>query len=864
MKLLVVDGNSILNRAFYGIKLLSTKDGQFTNAIYGFLTTLNRITEEVKPDAYAIAFDLKKPTFRHIKYSEYKANRKGMPFELAQQMPVIKELLVHLGYKIVECEGFEADDILGTLAKACQNTQNHCVIATGDKDSLQLVDDNVTVNLISTKMGKPTTTIYDENKVKEDFLVTPKQLIEIKAIQGDTSDNITGVKGIGPKGATSLIVSFENLDGVYQNIDSSEIKKGTREKLIADKENAYLSRFLGEIVTNAPVDLEIESYIKKDGDYNKAFELMTKLEFFSLRDKMLSQSENTFVPTVEKENVDAILCDNFDELLKELKEVKKAIFLPRYKDGYINSLAFYINSKVKYVDNSNLFFNSFLKEFFESSEIEKQTHDLKLLYHTLDKVKIDINNATFDTLLSAYLLNPNSSNYEISRLSDEYNANIYNVIIENEECDHIKNVANLSKLIENLQSEIKENNQENLLFNIEIPLAKVLAKTENVGFMVDCDGIKEYGKTLQIKLNELQNKVYDEVGYVFNINSPKQLGVALFENLKLPTGKKNKSGYSTSATVLEDLQNDYPIVKDILEFRTISKLISTYCDGLLKVVAEDGRIHTTFNQTETRTGRISSTEPNLQNIPVRTKMGRELRKFFTAKDGCMLVGADYSQIELRVLSHIAHDEVMKNAFINEEDIHTITAAQVFNMPIDMVAPEMRSRAKAVNFGIVYGIGAFSLAKDIGVTRKEAQNYIDAYLEHYSGVSMYMERVVKKATIDGFVKTIFERKRYLPELSSSNFNMRSFGQRVAMNMPIQGSAADIIKIAMIKVYNRLEKENLKAKLILQVHDELIVEAPDNEVMQVAQILQEEMENAVKLDVPLTADACMGKTWYDTKN
>ena len=867
MKLLVIDGNSILNRAFYGIKLLTTKEGQYTNAIYGFLTTLNKMIEDVSPDAFAVAFDLKKPTFRHIEYSGYKAQRKGMPEELAQQLPVLKELLTYLGYVIVECEGFEADDILGTLASKCEETENECVIATGDRDSLQLVSKQVTVRLTTTKMGKPQVVFYNEEKIKEVYGVTPKQLIDIKSIQGDTSDNIPGVKGIGEKGAKDLITRYHNLDYIYENIDTIDIKDGVRNKLKADKENAYMSRFLGEISTKAPIELELSSYYKKEIDSEKAVKLMAKLELFTLIEKIglkdvvvvESQPEE-----VEKVEIVFEKATDFSELLKNLKTNKKATFMLDIQQNEILEIAFYIDNKVCFaqrIDNAEKF-DELITNVFEDKNISKETHNIKAVYSVLDKMSIECNNVGFDTMLAGYLLNPSATSYEFEKLVEQYCLTTRNTAEENM-VEILRNTANLNVLVETLKNKIEENNQNKLLKEIEIPLAQVLSKMENTGFMVDAQGIKNYGQQLQQKLEDLKTLVYQEVGYEFNINSPKQLGVALFEDLMLPKGKKTKSGYSTSADVLEGFKNAYPVVEYVLEYRTISKLISTYCDGMIKVIGSDGRIHTSFNQTETRTGRISSTEPNLQNIPVRTTQGKELRKFFCAKEGSVLIDADYSQIELRVLAHIANDKVMLDAFKNDDDIHAITASQVFNMPLNMVTPSMRSSAKAVNFGIVYGIGAFSLAKDISVTRKEAQNYIDTYLNHYRGVKEYMDFTVDKARKNGYVETLYGRKRYLPELNSSNFNMRAFGERVARNMPIQGTSADIIKIAMIKVYNRLKKENFKAKLILQVHDELIVEAPKEEVMSVAVLLKEEMENAVDLKVKLIADASIGKSWYDAK-
>lgn len=860
MKLLVLDGNSILNRAFYGIKLLTTKDGQYTNAIYGFMTTFQRLLDESHPDAVAVAFDLKAPTFRHKAYDGYKAQRKGMPPELASQLEPLKELITYLGYKIVVCEGFEADDILGTLANTCTETGNECIIATGDRDSLQLVSPSVSVRIAATKMGKPEVTVYDEAKIAEVYGVTPKQLIDIKAIQGDTSDNIPGVAGIGQKGAADLIQRFHDLDNIYDNIDTIDIKPGVKNKLIAGKDSAYMSRMLGTIRTDAPIDTNISNYIPKQRDNANAVRLMAKLEFFSLIDKMGLRSDNEPLPSAEEETDETktLVFDDDSDTDKIYNNIinKQVDFLAETDGENITSIVLCDGEKIYSLDSFSIGFNAFIEKFFSDASIKKRTHNSKPVFAVLEKYGIECNSLVFDTMLAAYLLNPNASDYDIQRLAQEYGVVPFKT-------EKTAEIAVFSPLADKLSSEIEEKQQTKLLSEIEIPLAQVLASMENAGFAVDRKGIEEYGKILQKDIDRLQQSIYEQVGYEFNINSPKQLGTALFEKLGLPAKKKTKSGYSTNADVLEDLKNYHPVINDILEYRTLTKLKSTYCDGLVKVIAADGRIHSSFNQTETRTGRISSTEPNLQNIPVRTERGKELRRFFCAKNDCVLVDADYSQIELRVLAHIADDQNMIDAFKNNYDIHTSTAAKVFGLPQEMVTPALRSRAKAVNFGIVYGIGAFSLAKDIGVSRKEADKYIKDYLALYSGIDSYMNRVVENAKNDGYVTTMFGRRRYLPELTSSNRNIRAFGERVARNMPIQGTAADIIKIAMIKVYNRLKKENMKSRLILQVHDELIVEAPENEAQKAAQILNEEMENAVKLSVPLTADAATGKTWYDAK-
>ena len=843
MKLLVVDGNSILNRAFYGIRPLTTKDGQFTNAIYGFLTMLLKIQEDVTPDAVAIAFDLKAPTFRHKAYDGYKANRKGMPEELHQQLQPLKDLLTLLGYKLVTKEGYEADDILGTLSHSCAEKGDECVLATGDRDSLQLVNDKVTVRLASTKGGKANAILYDKDKIMEDYGVTPRQLIEIKAIQGDSSDCIPGVPGIGPKGAGELIQKYGNLDYIYENIDSLDIKPGMRKKLAENKESAYMSRMLGEIKLDIPIDTNIDSYLVNCTDPEGASRMMARLELFSLIDKFHLKETEVKTPVVQKRDYIYTESDTVD--------IKDKVYIYSNNGGKANIEYLYVVEGDKITKTTDI--DSVLK-----SSAEKYVYSSKELFAYADKKGFEIENLVFDITLASYLLSPSSSSYDITMLNGEYDVDVYQG-----EDELLCNIAPMEDLCKVLQEKIKECNQSDLLTNIEIPLARVLSRMENIGFAVDKEGIKSFGESLTKQINELKQEIYESVGKEFNINSPKQLGVALFEDLGLPCKKKTKSGYSTSADVLEELRNEHPVVGMVLNYRTLSKLNSTYCEGLLKVIGEDGRIHSSFNQTETRTGRISSTDPNLQNIPVRTELGREMRKFFNARNGWMLVDADYSQIELRVLADISKDENMVNAFIENQDIHAITASQVFDMPLDYVTSQMRSKAKAVNFGIVYGIGAYSLAKDIGVSNKEAKNYIDSYLRHYSGIDRYMKEVVEKAKETGYVETTFGRRRYLPELTASNGMTRAFGERVARNAPIQGTAADIIKIAMIKVDKRLTKENLEARLILQVHDELIVECPAHETMVVAMILQEEMEKAVKLSVPLVADSAVGENWFEAK-
>ena len=847
MRLLVVDGNSIVNRAYYGIRPLTNKEGQFTHAIYGFLTMLRRLEKEETPDAVAIAFDLKAPTFRHKAYGGYKATRKGMPPELASQMPLLKELLGLLGYTLVTCEGYEADDILGTLAAACEQSGNECVLATGDRDSLQLVSDKTFVHLCTNRDD----ILYTPAKIREDYGVTPAELIEIKAIQGDASDNIPGVAGIGPKGAGDLIQRYHSVQYIYDHIDELDVKDGVRKKLLASKDNALLSRMLGEIVRDAPVDTDITHYTVQMQDAAACARYMAKLELFSLIEKYDLEAASAPAQEAVTAAVLTVVEDSNIPLKNENVYLSFDI-----SDNELKSFAVMENGTV-YLSHDAAVFDGILTD----SGKHIFTRNSKALFAYADKYGIAVSASLFDVELAAYLLEPSSKDYTDDNLCAANQIEL--PATDNGAYQPYRALAVYDRLCEKLWGDIQANGQERLLNDIEIPLARVLAKMENVGFAVDRQGIADYGTMLSAQIAQLEADIYREAGSEFNINSPKQLGKVLFEDLKLPAKKKTKSGYSTNAEVLEGLRYEHPVVESVLQYRMLAKLRSTYCEGLLKVIAGDGRIHSNFNQTETRTGRISSTEPNLQNIPVRTELGREMRKFFCAPEGWVLVDADYSQIELRVLAHIARDENMIAAFRNGDDIHAITASQVFNLPLEMVTPLMRRMAKAVNFGIVYGIGAFSLGKDIGVSTKEASAYIKNYLSHYSGVDKYMQDVVERAKQDGYVETMFGRRRYLPELSSGKHMLRAFGERVARNMPIQGTAADIIKIAMVRVDERLQKEGLQARLILQVHDELIVEAPQDEAARVAQLLQEEMENAVQLEVPLTADAAMGRTWYDAK-
>jgi len=854
LKLLVLDGNSIINRAFYGIKLLSTKSGIYTNAVYGFLNILLKLKEISQPDAIGVAFDVHAPTFRHKKYDEYKAGRHAMPDELRMQMPILKDILKSLGIKTVECEGWEADDILGTLAQACRSAGNECFIATGDRDSLQLAHGGVKVLLAHTKSGRPVTDIYDENTVMEEYGVTPAELIQVKALQGDSSDNIPGVAGVGAKTALDLIQRFHNIDYIYENLDEIDIKKGVREKLARDKDKAYLSLDLGTIRTNAPVDTDINSYIP--GDNSGAAMLLAKYELYSLIDKFGLNAQQAVEPVRQEEKTAVTVKEMEDPA--DFSFGEELYFTFDIENNEISRMYFANGDTVINVSASDAVFEDFVKRLFES-DARKYSYNTKYLHRLAATLGTDCKNVCGDLMLSAYLLRPSDSNYDIDHLCLEYGIALPD---GGEESQNAVYAAVLKRLFEKTDVLLKEANQTDLLNNIELPLARVLAKMETAGFAVDKKGIEDFGNRLGSRIDELIAQIYSEAGREFNVNSPKQLGTVLFEEMQIPCKKKTKSGYSTKAEVLEELAPDYPIVKLILEYRSLAKLKSTYCDGLLKVIQTDGRIHTSFNQVETRTGRISSLEPNLQNIPIRTELGREMRRFFVAESGSTLIDADYSQIELRVLAALANDENMINAFNNGEDIHKTTAAQVFNLPPEMVTPLLRSRAKAVNFGIVYGIGAFSLAKDIGVSVKEAKDYINGYLHHFSGVAEYMDKMIETAKDNGYAETLFHRRRYLPELASSNHMMRAFGERVARNMPIQGTAADIIKIAMIRVCESLEKENMKSRLILQVHDELIVESPADEAEKALQIVTREMENACELRVRLVADGKIGKTWYDS--
>ena len=858
MKILAIDGNSIMNRAFYGIKMLSNSKGFYTNALTGFMNIYLKETEAVKPDCVAVAFDMKAPTFRHKQVSTYKANRKGMPDELFMQMPKIKEILTAMGIKILETEGYEADDILGTVARIFSESGNECCILTGDRDSLQLVDKNVTVRLATNRE----TVIYDEKKIKEDYELEPKQLIEVKALMGDSSDNISGVAGIGEKTALNLIRQYGSVDGIYENLKEENFTKSVFTKLSNGKEDAYQSRWLGTIVTDAPIDRTCQDYLLKACDGQKLNEILADLEMFRLLER-LNASEGAKPaqsPAEEEITLEKIKVSKLTrELVDSLSEKDTACFifskgqLSVYADGKI-----YISEEIS--QQESLFGGDEAKElaldFFES-DCKKICFEGKSAYKYAFSNKRELKNITFICDLAGYLLNSQSSEYTVENLCAVYKTVYRRDMKENAD------IASIFPLYQRLCEEIRLKEMESLLYEIEQPLCEVLASMEVLGVKADVEGIKAFGVSLSQQIKQTEEKIYSLAGHEFNISSPKQLGVVLFEELSLPAKKKTKSGYSTNAEVLESLTDKHPIVPLILEYRTLTKLNSTYVDGLLKEVRSDGRVHSVFKQTETRTGRISSTEPNMQNIPVRKELGRNMRKFFVAEKGRTLIDADYSQIELRVLASVCGDKNMQDAFLSGSDIHTKTASQVFGVPEDFVEPEMRSAAKAVNFGIIYGIGAFSLSKDINVSVADAKKYISNYLANFPKVEEFMKKTVDFGIKNGYVTTVFGRRRYIPELLSSNKMLQAFGKRAAMNAPIQGAAADIIKIAMVRVYRRLKEEKLDARLILQVHDELIIESAEGCADKAAEILKEEMESCVSLAVPMTVDVNTGESWYDAK-
>ena len=844
MKLMILDGNSVINRAYFGVKPLTNREGLFTHAIFGFLNILERMEKEEQPDAVCVSFDLHGPTFRHLKYDGYKATRHGMPEELAMQMPVMKDVLRAMNIPIYECQGWEADDVIGTVGKICSNNGWECVVVTGDRDSLQLIDENVHIKLVLTKGGQTTATLYTAEKFKEEYGFEPKRLIDLKALMGDSSDNIPGVAGVGPKTATDLLLKFGTLDGVYENLNDASIRPKLREKLEAGRENAYLSYELATIVSEAPIDFEPKDAIIMPYNRPELYKLFQRLEFVRLIDKYGLRG-------AELEEVHATAAVKAEKLpqVDAMPDDVRACAVYVAGDG---SLGFAWKSGVCVLTPMEAQMGG-----ISLTGRELVLHDSKTTRHRLDEMGICAGKCVFDTALAAYDLNPSQSDYPVSKLA----TNFLGTSVEDE--DAAACAEAVWNLCGALTEELEKCGMTKLYNEIELPLCDVLYRMEKEGIDIDRQQLIAFGEMLTERIAACEALIFSYSEGPFNINSTKQLGELLFEKLGLPPVKKTKTGYSTNADVLEKLKSKHAIIPAIMDYRMLTKLKSTYAEGLLKQIREDGRIHTTFQNLVTATGRLSSTEPNLQNIPVRTDLGAEIRKMFIPKSGCVLVDADYSQIELRVLAHIANDENMCKAFREGLDIHTVTASQVFAVPAEEVTSLMRRHAKAVNFGIVYGISEFSLSEDIGVSRWEARDYIDSYLANYRGVKAYMKKVVEDARECGYTETLYGRRRYIPELKSSNFNIRSGAERMTLNTPIQGTAADLIKLAMIKVDAALRTNYPEAKLLLQVHDELIVECPEGIAAEVAALVSREMEHVAALNVPLTAEAKIGKSWFEAK-
>ncbi len=903
-RLMLIDGNSILNRAFYGLQtgsILQTSDGIYTNAVYGFINIMNKYFDEVKPEYVGVAFDLKKPTFRHEEYKEYKANRKGMPEELVGQVSLIKEVLKAMSITQIECEGFEADDIIGSLSMRAENEEYEVIILTGDRDAIQLVSDKTTVLIPSTRMGKTETTKYNVEAVQEKYGLKPEQLIEVKGLMGDPSDNIPGVPGVGEKTALKLIQEYGSIEKVYENINFITGKK-LNENLKSNEEKALLSKRLGTIVRDMEQICGIEELRLGDIDRTKLYQLFKRLEFKKLIQKYdlsedLTKGDEAISQVPEDKPVEISYeleyaeSQAWERIINEIK-LNQQMYIYHMIDKtsdfdmQLHSIAISADGlKVYYCElmmgQEHSFFQAF-SEVLAEPEIKKYGHDMKGFITYLKKNGFSLEGLEFDTMIAAYILNPSETSYPITDICSNY------LNTEAESIEQLQGkgkdfkkfcqidkaslsqisayyIGALVKVIPIMKGKIIINQQEELFYKIELPLILVLADMETLGFKVDLERLKSFSAELTLKISHVEKKIFELAGEEFNVNSPKQLGAILFDKLGLPTDKKTKTGYSTNVEVLEKLAENYEIADRVIEYRQLAKLNSTYAEGLQKAVNPNtGKIYSSFNQTVTTTGRISSTEPNLQNIPIRLEMGREIRKvFIPTDDEYLLMDADYSQIELRVLAHISGDSTMIEAFSNNEDIHTATAAQVFNVDKNEVTSQMRGAAKAVNFGIVYGIGDFSLGKDLGISKKKAREYIDGYLEKYPMVKKYMTDIVEQGKKLGYVTTLFNRRRYLPELQSKNFNIKEFGKRIAMNTPIQGSAADIIKVAMVKVYKALKAENLRSRLILQVHDELIIEVHKDETDKVQQILSESMEGAYALMVPLVADIKIGMSWYETK-
>ena len=855
MRLLVIDGNSIANRAFFGIKLLTTKDGRYTNAIYGFLNILLSLLKECEPDEVAVAFDLKAPTFRHKMYDGYKATRHGMPEELAQQMPVLKELLADLGYRTVTAEGWEADDILGTLAAACAARKDVCFLATGDRDSLQLVSDTTTVLLAATVMGRSKTVTMDVDAIQEKYGIQPRQLIEVKSLMGDASDNIPGVKGIGEKTALTLVQNFGTLEGVYEHIDDKLIKPKQREHLLECREMAQLSHTLGTIRTDAPIDTAEGTYAVGEGNKAEAVRLLQELEIHSLIPRF---GLDGIAPAAPEEEDGIELAEAELEALPLTPSGTYLVASRPAVMGKQGTRNVVLQPESWYAVQDCTVYpleDADLMRLLDNADVTLEVFNAAPLYAKAMAAGGWGSSIVWDGKLAAYLLDASASKYQISELTASYRAAAAFT------CADYPDAGRLADLFCKMKAEITACGEDSLYNEIEFPLAQVLADMTRTGVLVDKDGIEQFGVKLRTELEQVLTRIHMETGSVsFNPNSPKQLGEMLFDTMGLPHGKKTQRGWSTDAETLESLR-DYPLVEDILQYRAYQKLNSTYVEGLLKVIGEDGRIHSTFNQTEARTGRLSSDNPNLQNIPIRTELGSQLRAYFVARPGCVLVDADYSQIELRILAHVTGDEHMQQAFLTGEDIHRSTAAKIYGLPLEQVTPRLRSSAKAINFGIMYGKGAYSLSKDIGVSVKEADAFLKNYLATFPKVSGYMDKTISDARNCGYVSTLFGRRRSLPELASNNHNIRASGERMARNTPIQGTAADVIKLAMVRVWRRLRDEKMESRLILTVHDELIVEAPEAEAAKAAAILQEEMEGCVNYAVPLSTEVHQGKNWLE---
>lgn len=901
-KLVLIDGNSILNRAFYGImgnKMLTTPDGKYTNAVYGFLAIMFKVIDDIEPEYMAVAFDLKAPTARHKMYEGYKATRKGMPNELAEQMPIVKEILELMHITVIEKEGYEADDILGTLAKKGEKAGLEVTIVSGDRDTFQLASKKISIRIPHTKVGKTETDTFGEKEIKSKYGVKPKQLIEVKGLMGDTSDNIPGVPGVGEKTALELVKTYKSIDELYEAIEkgTDTLKEKLKEKLIENKDLAMLSRTLGTINIEVPLDEKIEDLKLKEWDNEKVFEKFKELNFNRFIDRFNLKTEQVEKDLSDLVKIKEIDLQNFQDLAQKIKEKEKLTYILK-KDDAINStkiikknisgISIYIEEENTsyYIKMNDITFTQYCKDILESPTIKKYGYNLSEDYVMFKELGINMDNIYYDMKIAAYDLNPTSNNFSIENIAIQYvgidteeyigkykeeknQVKQLNLFQAEEQKDNNKYIYGFDAYLVNKTSakileELEKIDSIDLFNKIEMPLVTVLGEMQINGMYVDKSELTEFGNELKGQIENLKQEIYELCGEEFNINSTQQLGVILFEKLKLPVYKKTKKGYSTDVDILEKLKPEHPVIEKILEYRSLMKLNSTYVEGLIPYINEKThRIHSYFHQTITATGRISSTEPNLQNIPTRYELGKTLRKVFKPENGNIFVDADYSQIELRVLAHISGDRTMLNAFKSGEDIHKQAASKVFDVPIEEVTKEQRTAAKAVNFGIVYGISDFGLAEQLGISRKHAKSYIEQYLEKYSGIKKFMDTIVEEAKEKGYVETLFHRRRYIPELNSNNYMVRQFGSRAAMNTPIQGTAADIMKIAMINVYNRLINEKLEAKIVLQVHDELIIECKKEIADEVKKILQEEMENATKLKVPLEVEVSEAENWYEAK-